>query len=499
MKPRLRFAALLGAVLLASCNLAPPYQSPAKTLGILPVSFKEGGRWQPATPASTLQRGPWWRIYHDASLDSLESQLIAANPDLAAAVANYSSYKDAALQLDAYLFPFVSASGEAGRFQVSTKRPLRHIGQPNYSNFHTMGGELRYEVDIWDQLHNATAAGIALAQAAAADLASVQLSLEADLANAYLTLRELDNDVDLLQQTVTAYQHYLQIVEQRHVDNIASGLDVSQARFQVDAASAQESGLRAQRAVYEHMIADLIGKPASAFSIAPKVTHIAVPVIPTGVPSQLLQRRPDIAAAERRVAAANAEIGVARAAFYPNLMLNATGNFNSSLNAPPLVTLPVSFWSLGASSLAPLYEGGFLRAQLAQKVALWHQATENYRSVALNAFQQVEDALSNLNLLSEQYGHQQAAVKDALRVQQLGFDLYQLGAKNYLEVIVDQELALQAEMLLIDDRESVLLASVSLVRALGGGWTTDRLPGRDAVLTLSGMDPRKPLPPAPQP
>lgn len=438
-------------------------------------------------------------MYHDALLDKLETQLIAANPDLAAAVANYETYKDAALKLDAYLFPFVSASGEAGRFQLSSKRPLRDITQPNYSNYHTIGGELRYEVDIWDQLHNATAAGIDLAQAAAADLASVQLSLEANLADAYLTLRELDDDVDLLRQTIIAYQHYLQIVQQRHNDNIASGLEVSQARFQVDAALAQESGLQAQRAVYEHMIAALIGKSASAFSIKAEVTEITVPVIPTGVPSQLLQRRPDIAAAERRVAAANAEIGVARAAFYPNLVLNGLGGYNSSLGAPPLITLPISFWSLGASSLAPLYEGGLLRAQLAQRVALWHQTTQNYRSVVLRAFQEVEDGMSNVNLLSQQYLQQQAAVKDALHTQKLGFDLYQLGAKNYLEVIVDQELALQAEMTLINDKQSVLQASVTLIRALGGGWTADQLPGRNSVLTLTAMNPAKPLPPAPSP
>lgn len=499
MRPRLRFVVLAGAFLLASCNLAPPYQSPAKELGVLPASYKESGWWQPATPASTLPRGPWWHMYHDALLDKLETQLVAANPDLAAAVANYDAYKDAALQIDAYLFPFASASGEAGRFQVSTKRPLRTITQPNYSNFHTLGGELKYEADIWDQIHNATAAGVAVAQAAAADLASVQLSLEADLANDYLTLRQLDDDVNLLEETVTAYRHYLQIVEQRHRDNIASGLDVSQARFQVDAAAAQESGLRAQRAVYEHMIADLVGKPASAFSIAPKVMQITVPVIPTGVPSQLLERRPDIAAAERRVAAANAEIGVARAAFYPNLVLNGLGGLNSSLGAPPLITLPISFWSVGVSSFAPLYEGGLLRAHLAQKVALWHQAAENYRSIVLAAFQQVEDGMSNVNLLSQQYERQQAAVKDALHTQQLGFDLYQLGAKNYLEVIVDQEIALQAEMLLIDVKESVLQASVSLVRALGGGWTTDQLPRRHSVLTLTAMNPNTPLPPAPKP
>jgi NodT family efflux transporter outer membrane factor (OMF) lipoprotein len=480
-----------GVVLLAGCDLAPHYNPPANTLPPLPASYKEGGHWQPATPSDALPRGPWWHMYNDPLLDSLETQLIAANPDLAAAVANYNAYSDRASEADAYLFPFATATGTSTHSRESLQRPLRTATQPTLYNDHMMMGQVHYEFDLWDQIHNQVAAGVANAQAAAADLASAQLSLEADLASSYLTLRELDDDVQLLTETVAAYQHYLQIVDERHGDNISSGLEVSQARYQIDAAKAQESGIRAQRAVFEHTIAALVGKPASSFSIAPKVTEIKLPVVPTGVPSALLQRRPDIAAAERRVAAANANIGVAKAAFYPTVTLDGQGGFQSSQTISPF-SLPFTFWSIGPSVTMPIFEGGLLRAQLAQKVAQWHVAVANYRSMALQAFQEVESGLSNVNLLSEQDVEQQTAVQDAQKTERLSLDLYRIGAKNYLDAIVAQEMALSAEQGGIDIRERLLQASVSLIRSLGGGWSSDELPGRKNVLTVTATQPAGP-------
>ena len=498
MSRRTRALALAGTVLLASCDLAPTYETPAKNLPIVPASYREAGPWQPATPADRLPRGPWWTLYHDATLNTLETRLIAANPDLAAAVATYNSFQDNALELNANLFPFVLAGASSTRNHESAERPLRTAPQPTNYNAHTLQAGLRYEVDLWDQLHNEVTSGVALAQASAADLANAQLSLEASLANAYLTLRELDNDIKLLTDTVAAYQRYLQIVRQRHEGEIASGLEVSQAAYQLEAAQAQESGLRAQRAVYEHMIAALVGQSASAFSIPVQPTKLTVPVIPTGVPSDLLQRRPDIAAAERRVASENALIGVARAAFYPTLDINLLGGFQSS-ESPALLSVPFRFWTIGPSAAMPLFEGGLLRAQLAQTVAQWQQAGENYRAIVLAAFQDVEDALSNVNYLTQQDQQQQAAVRDAVRTQDLAFDLYQGGAVNYLEVIVDQTAALEAQVSEIGLQEATLQASVALIRALGGGWSTDRLPDRGDVLTLTAMDPHTKLPPAPAP
>jgi NodT family efflux transporter outer membrane factor (OMF) lipoprotein len=498
MRTLLRPVALALVCLLAGCDLAPHYQSPAHDLPVLPASYKEGGPWQPANPSEGLKRGPWWQMYHDPQLDQLEAQLIAANPDLAAAVASYDAYKDQALQLNANLFPFISANGAADRDRESLQRPLRTSVQPTFYGNDLVGGELHYLIDVWGQVHNSVASGVFQAQAAAADLANAQLSLEASLANAYLTLHELDADVQLLVETVAAYQHYLLIVQLRHGESLSSGLEVSQAHYQLDAATAQESGLRAQRAVFEHMIATLVGKPASAFSLAPTLTDIAIPQVPTGVPSSLLQRRPDIAAAERRVAAENAQIGVAKAAFYPQFNINLIGGFQGE-GGLPLFSMPLSFWSVGGTMVAPLFEGGLLRAKLGQTVAQWHEATEKYRSTALLAFQQVEDGLSNVNLLSQQYGQQRNAVQDALRTQKLGLDLYQIGAKNYLEVIVDQENALVAEQNAINVKQSLLHASVDLILALGGGWSTDQLPDKAQVLTLTSMDPKAKLPPAPQP
>ncbi len=474
--------------LFGACNLAPPYRSPMETLGVLPASYKEGGLWQPATPADALPRGPWWRMYHDPLLNRFETQLIAANPNLAAALANYSAYKDRALELNAYLLPFVTANGLTAPSATTLGPSPGTPYQMTYWGNNTAFAEVHYEVDLWDQIHNSITAGVATAQAAAADLAAAQLSLEAALANAYLTLRELDDDVNLLSDTVKIYGAYLQVVDERQVGKIASGLEVAQARYQLESAEAQESGIRAQRAVYEHMIAALVGRPASAFSIAPQIMDIAVPAIPTSVPSALLQRRPDIAAAERRVAAANAEIGVARAAFYPNLSLNnLVGSFASTGGAA--LSAPFSFWSLGPSLAMPLFEGGLLHAQLARSVAQWRQSVQNYRATVLDALRQVEDGLSSVNLLSQQYEQQQNAVYDATRAEKMAFDLYLLGAKDYLEPLVDQATALQAEQKKIDIKEALLQASVNLIRALGGGWSVDDLPRQEKVLVLTATSP----------
>jgi NodT family efflux transporter outer membrane factor (OMF) lipoprotein len=491
MKPRIAIA--FAACLLSACNLAPPYRAPSATLGVLPVRYSDSGEWQPAAP--NWPHGPWWLIYRDPQLDRLEKQLIVANPTLAAAVANYDTYKDEALALRAYLFPFVTATGLTTPDATSMGRLPGVPLQPTYYGTTPLFSEIHYEVDLWDQIHNQLAAGVASAQASADMLAWAQLSLEARLASAYLTLREIDNDIQLLVETVGAYQLYLQVVQMRSAGMIESDLPVAQARFQLEAAQAQESGVRAQRAIYEHMIATLVGIPAPGFSIPPKVMDIDVPAIPLSVPSVLLERRPDIAAAERRVAAANAEIGVARGAFYPNISIN---NMLSAFTSSSLVPIawPLSFWSLGPSVAAPIFEGGLLHAQLAQSVARWHQAVQDYRAVVLRAFEQVEDGLSNLKYLSQEDEQQKEAVKDALDAQMLAYQRYTLGANNYLEVVVQQTLALSAEQTEINIKESLLQSNVNLILALGGGWTTAQTPDRHSVLTPTATNPDSPLPTA---
>ncbi|MEA2743098.1 MAG: hypothetical protein QOG25_1469, partial [Acetobacteraceae bacterium] len=298
---------------LAGCSLAPSYKPPA--LPALPVAYKEAEPWQLAHPSDTLPRGPWWSNYNDAKLDRLEAAVEGHNPTVAEAVANYDIARADVSEAGAALLPQITAGASMTTNRQSERRPLRSPGQPNQYPANTVDVDINYDLDLWGRLRNAVAAQKAAAQASAADLATIRLSMHAELANDYMALRGLDAQESLLNQTVGAYQRALGITQARYSGRIASGMDVARAQDQRDSAEAQQSDIAAQRALYEHAIASLVGQPASSFDIAPQAEQIAVPEIPTGVPSTLLQRRPDIAAAERRVAAANALVGVARAAF----------------------------------------------------------------------------------------------------------------------------------------------------------------------------------------
>ena len=457
----------------ASCDLAPKYQSPVVAV---PVAYKETGPWQPATPADTLPRGPWWRMYRDGTLDRLEGELLAANPDLAAAVANFDVARALAAQARAGLFPSVFLGGTlTGTGPPLNTKTTRIPFQTNYFGFNSGNAQAQYELDLWDRIRNEVASGKAVAQATAADLANVQLVLEADLASAYFSLRGLDAEAKTLADTVAAYQKAYQIVRHRFEGKIASGLDLSRAATQLEAARAAEQEIIAQRALLEHAIAALAGRPASSFSLAPQVATIPVPKIPTGVPSALLQRRPDIAAAERQVAAANARIGVARAAFYPDVLLGMAGGVENT-GWLWLAGSPYTFFALGPRVIAPIFQGGLLRARLAQAYAQQRQLTEQYRATVLAAFRQVEDSLSLLNNLGRETTAAHAAVADATRTLDMSLAMYMNGAVNYLEVAVAQEqlLAQQVASITLETRRQ--LASVQLIRALGGGWSAGDLP-----------------------
>jgi NodT family efflux transporter outer membrane factor (OMF) lipoprotein len=464
----------------AGCDLAPKYEPPVTAI---PEAYKETGPWQPATPADTLPRGPWWRMYQDPQLDRLETSLVAANPDLAAAAAHYDIARAAAAQTRAGLFPTVFA----GAFALGTGHPIssqsyRTVITGNYFGYNTANAEVQYDVDLWDQIHNQVAAGKASAQATAADLVNAQLSLQVALATAYINLRGLDEEAKVLADTVATYGKALQIVRNRFAGLIGSGLDVSRASTEFESARATQQDVVAQRALYEHAIASLIGRPASDFSIAPAVFNIPIPSIPTGVPSVLLQRRPDIASAERQVAAANAQIGVARAAFYPDLTLGLTGGVENT-GWLWLAATPFSYWSIGPKLIAPLFEGGLRHAQLAGAEAQLRQTSEQYRSVVLTAFQQVEDALSLLNNLGQESTAAQAAVTDATHTLDMSMALYMDGAVNYLEVAVAQEQLLTQQVTAISLQTRRQLTSVQLIRALGGGWSVEELPtGRSLFL-----------------
>jgi NodT family efflux transporter outer membrane factor (OMF) lipoprotein len=464
--------------LLAGCSLAPAYKTPA--VPTIPASYKEAGPWQLAHPADTLPRGPWWTVYRDATLDELEDQVDANNPTIAEAVANYDIARADVAEARSPFFPNVTTGGSMTTNRQSERRPLRSPNQPNQYAANTVDVQISYDLDVWGRLRNAVAAQQAAAQASAGDLETIRLSMHGEVATDYMALRGLDAQENLLKQTVGAYRRALQITQTRYTGQIASGIDVARAEDQLQSVEAQESDVAAQRALYEHAIASLVGRLASAFQLPASLDQISVPNVPTGVPSLLLQRRPDIASAERRVAAANALVGVARAAFYPDISLSALFGFQNTGEAA-LFSTPYTFWTLGPQFVLPLFEGGLRHAQLAAANASVRAAGESYRATVLTAFQQVEDSLSNLRILARELQQEYAAVRAAQHVQQMALSLYRDGATNYLDVVVAQTAALQAQQTALALQTRELQASVQLIRALGGGWSTPDLPSKEMV------------------
>ncbi|MEJ0066257.1 MAG: efflux transporter outer membrane subunit [Caulobacteraceae bacterium] len=454
------------AAALAGCNLAPAYAPPSLAL---PTGYTELGPWTPASPADAAPRGDWWTVYGDATLDGLEQRIDAANPDLALALARYDEAKALAAEASAAEYPQVSFGGTATTNRQSAHRPLRITG-PTYFGDDQIGGSASYEVDLWGRVRNLVAAGKAQAQASGADAATVRLSLEAQLADAYLSLRGLDAEDKLLTDTTKAYAIALQLTQTLHDGGAVPGLDVSRAQAQLRIARAQEVDVAAQRTLFEHEIAALVGEPAPSFSIPSQAQLPAPPEVPVAAPSLILQRRPDIAAAERRAAAANAMIGVTRAAFYPSISLDATGGFENT-NGINLLTAANSWWTLGPALAVTVFDGGRRKAQLRASRDQFDEASATYRSTVLAAFQQVEDELALCNRLANESREQSAAVQATERTESLSMTQYRLGQVTYLDVVTAQTTDLQAQVteLAIDTRR--LQASVDLVRALGGGWS----------------------------
>ena len=476
MKRRLNFALTLAvSAALAGCSLAPTYKVPET-----PVAdhYKEPaqqqGPWVPAQPSDQLTRDGWWKVYTDPQLDDLQQRLLAHNADLEAALAHFEQSQAFYRQTRADLFPQVGLNGNAQRDRESDTRPLRGSTSPAWYNSFTATGEVDYEVDLWGRVRNAVTSSKDQAIAAAADLASVQLSLQAQLTDSYVVLRGLDQQVDLLKQSTDAFAKALQLTQTLHQGGIVSGLDVARAQTQLSSVKSQWSQTLAQRALVEHSIAVLVGETPSKFSIAPETTAIPLPTIPTDVPSTLLQRRPDIAAAERRTAASNAEIGVARAAYFPSLGLSAQGGYQSDVYGS-LLSTPNRIWAFGPNILETIFDGGRRKAQVAAAKAATEESGAKYRSVVLNAFQQVEDNLAQLDHLGTARVDQKDAADAAQHSLDLALDRYKQGAVGYLDVVQAQTAWLDAQRSLLDIDTRQLRSSVQLIRALGGGWSTDAL------------------------
>ena len=454
------------ALALAGCSLAPAYAPPATPIA---AAYKEQGPWTPAAPADAQPRGLWWAMFSDPVLDDLEARAERANPSLAAAIAAYDQARALAAQARAGLVPEIDGNASAIRQRRSQNAPLR-VGGANTLSTDQVGASLAYELDLWGRLRNLAAGAGDRAQASAADLKSMRLSLQADLADDYLTLRGLDAQLRLLETTAKAYARALELTRVLHNGGAATGLDVARAQTQLSTTRAQITDVGAQRALMEHAIAALVGQSASAFSLAPVTADLPQPKVAVSAPSLLLQRRPDIAAAERRAAAANADIGVARAALFPALTLDGSAGWQSA-GGVNLLQAPNTVWMLGPQLLGPIFDGGRRRAGVRASRAAFDQASANYRGVVLDAFRDVEDQMALANRLAAEAKDQTDAVAAARRSVELADIRYRQGVATYLDVVTAQTAALSAEQAAIQLTTRRLQASVNLTRALGGAWS----------------------------
>jgi NodT family efflux transporter outer membrane factor (OMF) lipoprotein len=470
--PRSRLGALGGAVLLftAACSLAPPLKIPVVPAG---DAYKETGTWTAAEPADRLPRDRWWALYNNEEINTLQTRLLAGNTTLAASLANYAQARALADQARAGLFPQLNANAGVQRARESVNAPLISNLTPRYYDTNIAGGSISYELDLWGQIRNQVAAGRDNAVAAGEDLENARLSLMAQLVEDYVQLRTYDRAAKILNDTVVAYDRAVHLTDQRHTAGIAAGLDVSQAQTQLSAARSQLAQTLGQRALTEHAIAALLGVSAATSTIEPAVVEIDQPRIPVGIPGTLIQRRPDVASAQRRMMAANANIGVARAAYFPSLTLGGQGGFESNRFGNWL-TAPSTFWAIGPNAVLSLFDGGLRRAQVAQARAQFDSSAADYRGTVVTAIQQVEDSLATLNHYYDAAVEEKAAETAAQRTLDLSMALYVQGATDYLTVVTSQTALLQTQLQANDIDNTQLRASVDLIRALGGGWSEDQ-------------------------
>jgi len=483
LPPVTNIGLLAAAALLAGCSLVctlgctvgPRYKRPTAQV---PDTWKGEGPWQAAAPKDAIPKGAWWKIFHDAELDRLEQELLQANQSLDAARDRLLQARAQARIASSAYFPVLSTDPSGQRMRFSGNRPLEGAKPanvvPDTESVFAVPFSVSYELDLFGRVRRNLEAANASLQGSAADLENVRLVLTAELAADYFNLRESDREAGVVRQSVEIQQRGLDLVNHRHEGGVANGLEVAQQAALLDSTATQLQLVLQQRAQYEHAIAVVTGKSASVFSVAEAPFDATPPAIPTGVPSEILERRPDVATSERQMAFENAQVGIAMTAFYPHITLSGGGSWESR-DITTLVNAPSAMWSLGGDLLQPIFNGRRNRANLASSRAAYDESVANYRESVLVAFQQVEDGLSGLALLAQAMKTQQAAVADSRRALALANDRYVGGVTTYLDVITAQSTLLSNERLATQLLGQQMTTSVYLVKALGGAWDASEI------------------------
>jgi NodT family efflux transporter outer membrane factor (OMF) lipoprotein len=471
----LRLLIVICPLVLVACTVGPDYRRP---FSASPAKFKELKGWKQAQPRDHELPGKWWEIFKDPYLNALEEQVDSANQSIAQAEAQYRQAQSLVQTASAAYFPTATGTATVNRFRAASGQNVAVRGVK-----YLFGAALSaaWEPDLWGSVRRQVESSVAVAQAGAATLQALRLSTQATLAQDYFQLRVLDAEIKLLNDTVGTYEKTLKITQNRYAAGIAAKSEIVQAEAQLESARAQAINVGVQRAQLEHAIAMLMGKTPAELSIAVAPLNTLPPPIPVSIPSQLLERRPDIAAAERQAAAANAQIGVAKAAYFPTLNL-AAGNGQQSNMLSSLMTSAARYWALGPAALAiPLFDGGARGAQMQQSIDAYDAGVATYRQTVLISFQEVEDNLAALRILEQEMQVQNKAVESAHKTVLLTTNQYKAGTVSYLNVMIDQAAALANEKTAVDLQGQRLSAAVLLVKALGGGWNASSLPSQDQV------------------
>jgi outer membrane protein, multidrug efflux system len=475
---------IIGALMFTGCVVGPNYNRPSVQT---PSAWKEPPPegWKTATPHDEISKGSWWSIFSDPQLNDLETQAITANQNLQAAAQRVIEARANALATRSNLFPSVSGGFSPGRARVSGTKIVGagNLEETAFSaNIFSLPVQASYEVDLWGQIRREVESANALTQKSVADYENVLLQLKSDVASYYIMTHYIDQELIILRNNIELQQRAVDLANVRHQGGVSSGLDVSAAETLLDTTQATFVGLGVQRAQFEHALAVLLGKPPAEFSLPEKPLEIAPPALPAGLPSDLLERRPDIASAERLMASNNSQIGVARAAYFPNVTLAfSAGGLSSFLSQ--ILDAPSLVWSAAANASQPIYTGGRLSANMLLARSTYDESVANYRQTVLSAFQEVEDGLSTLRVLEQQAAAYDQAVRSAQATVDISTSRYREGLANYLEVITAEEELLTNQRVADQVLEQRLLTTIQLIQALGGGWQDSTIYSPGAPLT----------------